>query len=73
MLIKNMIEYCTGDKVGLIGTNGAVVGEIEQAVGFRRFELIDGIMCLNGKRLVFKGVNRHDFSSICGRVPVRIS
>lgn len=50
---------------------GAVTGEIEQAVGFRRFELIDGIMCLNGKRIVFKGVNRHDFSSVCGRVPVR--
>lgn len=27
MLIKNMIEYCTGDKVGLIGTNGALVGD----------------------------------------------
>ena len=27
MLIKNMLEYCTGDKVGLIGTNGAVVGD----------------------------------------------
>ena len=27
MLIKNMIEYCTGEKVGLIGTNGAVVGD----------------------------------------------
>jgi len=51
--------------------SGAVTGEIEQAVGFRRFELIDGIMCLNGKRIVFKGVNRHDFSSVCGRVPVR--
>ena len=50
---------------------GAVTGEISQAVGFRRFELIDGIMCLNGKRIVFKGVNRHDFSSVCGRVPVR--
>ena len=48
-----------------------MTGEIEQAVGFRRFELIDGIMCLNGKRIVFKGVNRHDFSSVCGRVPVR--
>ncbi|MBR5114219.1 MAG: UDP-N-acetylmuramoyl-L-alanyl-D-glutamate--2,6-diaminopimelate ligase [Oscillospiraceae bacterium] len=27
MLIKNMIEYCTGEKAGLIGTNGAVVGD----------------------------------------------
>jgi beta-galactosidase len=44
---------------------------IHQDVGFRRFEMIDGIMCLNGKRIVFKGVNRHEFSSICGRVPRR--
>ena len=58
-------------RITVLDENGAVVGEIEQAVGFRRFELIDGIMCLNGKRLVFKGVNRHDFSSVCGRVPVR--
>lgn len=27
----------------------------------------DGIMTLNGKRIVFKGVNRHEFSSITGR------
>ncbi len=40
-----------------------------QYVGFRRFEMIDGIMCLNGKRIVFKGVNRHEFSSVTGRVP----
>ena len=36
-------------------------------VGFRRFEMKDGIMTLNGKRIVFKGVNRHEFSSITGR------
>ena len=27
----------------------------------------DGIMTLNGKRIVFKGVNRHEFSSKTGR------
>ena len=42
---------------------------LEQELGFRRFELKDGLMCLNGKRIVFKGVNRHDFSSAAGRVP----
>ena len=26
-------------------------------VGFRRFELKNGIMCLNGKRIIFKGIN----------------
>ncbi|MDO4490242.1 MAG: glycoside hydrolase family 2 TIM barrel-domain containing protein [Lachnospiraceae bacterium] len=40
---------------------------IPQRVGFRRFEMKDGIMTLNGKRIVFKGVNRHEFSSITGR------
>ena len=40
---------------------------IPERVGFRRFEMKDGIMTLNGKRIVFKGVNRHEFSSITGR------
>lgn len=51
--------------------NGSVVEVISQDIGFRRFELIDGIMCLNGKRIVFKGVDRHEFSSVTGRVPNR--
>ena len=41
---------------------------IPQQVGFRRFEIADGLMKLNGKRIVFKGVNRHEFSSYTGRV-----
>jgi len=35
--------------------------------GFRKFELRDGIMYLNGKRIVFYGVNRHEFSMKTGR------
>lgn len=50
---------------------GKTVEWIHQYVGFRRFEMVDGIMRLNGKRIVFKGVNRHEFSSVCGRVPVK--
>lgn len=46
---------------------GALQEVIPQKVGFRRFEMKDGIMTLNGKRIVFKGVNRHDFSSVTGR------
>ena len=42
---------------------------ILQKVGFRRFEMKDGLMCLNGKRIVFTGVNRHEFASDKGRVP----
>ena len=47
--------------------NGTLQEVIPQKIGFRRFEMKDGIMTLNGKRIVFKGVNRHEFSSVTGR------
>ena len=47
--------------------DGAVTVLIPEKVGFRRFEMKDHMMTLNGKRIVFKGVNRHDFSSVGGR------
>lgn len=40
---------------------------IPEKVGFRRFEMKNSIMTLNGKRIVFKGANRHEFSSVTGR------
>lgn len=48
-------------------TDGERSEVICQKIGFRRFEMKDSIMTLNGKRIVFKGVNRHEFSSISGR------
>lgn len=48
--------------------DGQVQEIIPQLVGFRRFEMQDTLMKLNGKRIVFKGVNRHEFSSRTGRV-----
>ncbi len=47
--------------------SGELQEVIPQKVGFRRFEMKGGIMTLNGKRIVFKGVNRHEFSSVSGR------
>ncbi len=47
---------------------GEVTEVIRQNVGFRRFEMKDGLMLINGKRIVFKGVNRHEFSCDTGRV-----
>lgn len=52
----------------LYDAQGMLCGVIHQYVGFRRFELKNGLMCINGKRIVFKGVNRHEFSSVTGRV-----
>ncbi len=49
-------------------TDGSgTVEYVSQPVGFRRFERKNGRMLLNGKRIVFKGANRHDFSSVAGR------
>ena len=53
--------------VELLDESGNSVEFISQNIGFRRFEMKDGIMTLNGKRIVFKGVNRHEFSSKTGR------
>ena len=58
-------------KVIVKDTHGNETEFISQLAGFRRFEMVDGLMKLNGKRIVFKGVNRHEFSSITGRVPNR--
>ncbi|MCD8337361.1 MAG: DUF4981 domain-containing protein [Lachnospiraceae bacterium] len=51
----------------MLDEEGEVVEVIRQKVGFRRFEMKDGMMHINGKRIVFRGVDRHDFSSRYGR------
>jgi beta-galactosidase len=47
--------------------DGTLVEVIPQKIGFRKFELINKVMHLNGKRIVFKGVNRHEFNARTGR------
>lgn len=44
-----------------------IIEVIPQKVGVRKFEMIDKLMTINGKRIVFKGVNRHEFSCHNGR------
>ncbi|CAM4326364.1 DUF4981 domain-containing protein [Paenibacillus alkaliterrae] len=46
---------------------GRLVEVIPHNAGFRRFEMVDKIMRINGERIVFKGVNRHEFNSRRGR------
>ncbi len=40
---------------------------IPYSIGFRRFEIKDKIMLLNGKRLMINGVNRHEWNPSTGR------
>ena len=48
--------------------NGKVIDTRGGKVGFREVGIrSDGALIINGKRMVFHGVNRHDFSPINGR------
>ena len=40
---------------------------IREKAGFRKVEIRDGVIRVNGVRVVFKGVNRHDFCGETGR------
>ncbi|MBO4678555.1 MAG: DUF4981 domain-containing protein, partial [Lachnospiraceae bacterium] len=55
-------------RVLLRDTAGEVIEYATYRIGFRTFELKDKIMLINGKRIVFKGVDRHEFSATGGRV-----
>lgn len=50
---------------------GKEIEAVNQRVGFRRFEMKNGMMHLNGQRIVFKGANRHDFCAETGRAITR--
>lgn len=54
--------------VKVYDADGELQEIIPERTGFRRFEMKNRVMALNGKRIVFKGVNRHEFSSVSGRV-----
>lgn len=47
--------------------DGSTVEVVPYEIGFRRMEMIDKVMHLNGKRLVISGVNRHEWSAESGR------
>ena len=54
-------------EVNVIDQAGDIVEAVVQKVGFRRFRIENGIMTLNGKRVVFKGADRHEFDAKRGR------
>ncbi|WP_053372283.1 glycoside hydrolase family 2 TIM barrel-domain containing protein [Paenibacillus sp. FJAT-27812] len=53
--------------LSLKAENGTLLEAISCKVGFRKFEIKDGLMQINGRRIMFKGVNRHEFSCDTGR------
>lgn len=53
--------------VTLEDAQGNAVEVVSCAVGFRRIEICDKVILLNGKRLIINGVNRHEWSAEGGR------
>lgn len=47
--------------------DGYLVEIVPYKVGFRRIEIKDKLILLNGKRLIINGVNRHEWSQTGGR------
>lgn len=44
-----------------------LVEVVPYKIGFRRIEIKDKVMYLNGRRLIINGVNRHEWSALGGR------
>ncbi len=42
--------------------NDKLIEIVKEKVGFRKFELKDKLMLINGKAISFRGVNRHEFN-----------
>lgn len=51
----------------LIDSHGNVVEVIPQKTGFRRVEIKDGVLYVNGKAILIKGVNRHEMDPFTGQ------
>ena len=51
----------------VLSDENGTVEAVPYEIGFRRIEIKDNIMLLNGKRLIINGVNRHEWSAESGR------
>jgi len=55
-------------QVSLVSPDGAVVERVERRIGFRRVEVTSKELLVNGRAVLIRGVNRHDFNPHTGRV-----
>ncbi len=51
----------------IMNEDGTLLEVVPYKVGFRRIEIIDKVMYLNGERLIIVGVNRHEWNPRTGR------
>ena len=66
-LWDNHNPYLYHAYIELKAEDGSLAEVIPYDIGFRRTEIIDKVVYLNGKRLVITGVNRHEWNARTGR------
>ena len=54
-------------QISLSDPQGTLIESITQKVGFKRVEVKDGNLLVNGKAIMFRGVNRHEWDPVVGR------
>lgn len=68
---ENHNPYLYELKLTLRDEEGTVTEVVPYRIGFRRIEICDKVICLNGRRLILNGVNRHEWSADTGRCITR--
>ncbi len=58
-------------RLRLLDENGTELQTIEKPIGFRTVEIKKGLLCINGKPVTIKGVNRHEHNAWTGHVVSR--
>lgn len=66
-LWDNHNPYLYHAYIELKAEDGSLAEVIPYDIGFRRIEIIDKVVYLNGKRLIITGVNRHEWNARTGR------
>ena len=66
-LWDNHNPYLYHAYVELKAEDGSLAEVIPYDIGFRRIEIINKVVYLNGKRLIITGVNRHEWNARTGR------
>jgi len=54
-------------QLSLLNIDGRVIESLTHQVGFRKVEIKDGLLKLNGNPIMIRGVNRHEWDPIFGR------
>ncbi len=54
--------------ISLKSKDGEIIEAVSQKIGFRSSEIKNGQYMINGKAILFKGVNRHEHDAVTGHV-----